>query len=59
LLREPGGAVRAVHETHRHGLFGRRTWLRLLEEAGFAAQAITEETSEDRQPRELFTGRRP
>ena len=58
LLREKGGAVRVVHETHRLGLFSRRTWLRLLEEAGFAAQAITEETSEDRQPRELFTGRR-
>jgi SAM-dependent methyltransferase len=59
LLREPGGAVRAVHETHRLGLFGRRTWLRLLEETGFGARAITEETSEDRQPRELFTGLRP
>ena len=58
LLREPGGAVRAVHETHRLGLFGRHTWLRLLEETGFEARAITEETSEDRQPRELFTGRR-
>jgi SAM-dependent methyltransferase len=59
LLRDPGGAVRTVHETHRHGLFGRRTWLRLLEEAGFAAQALTEETSEDRHARELFTGVRP
>jgi hypothetical protein len=48
-----------VHETHRLGLFSRRTWLRLLEEAGFAARAITEETSEDREPRELFTGHRP
>ena len=59
LLRDKGGAVRAVHETHRLGLFSRRTWLRLLEEAGFAARAITEETSEDREPRELFTGHRP
>ena len=59
LLRDKGGAVRAVHETHRLGLFSRRTWLRLLGEAGFAARAITEETSEDREPRELFTGQRP
>lgn len=59
LLREPGGTVRAVHETHRLGLFGRGTWLRLLGEAGFQARAITEETSEDRRPRELFAGLRP
>jgi SAM-dependent methyltransferase len=59
LLREPGGAVRAVHETHRLGLFGRGTWLRLLEDAGFRARAITEETSEDRHPRELFAGAAP
>ena len=55
LLREPGGAVHAVHDTHRLGLFPRGTWLRLLEAAGFRAQAVTEETSEDREPRELFT----
>jgi SAM-dependent methyltransferase len=59
LLREPGGAVRSVHESHRLGLFGSGTWLRLLEEAGFQARPVTEETSEDRQPRELFTGLRP
>ena len=59
LLRDAGGAVHMVHETHRLGLFGRGTWLRLLREAGFAAGAVTEETTEDRQPRELFTGHRP
>ena len=59
LLREPGGAVRAVHETHRLGLFPRSTWLRLIEAAGFGARAVTEETSEDREPRELFTGSAP
>jgi SAM-dependent methyltransferase len=59
LLREPGGEVRAVHETHRLGLFGRATWLRLLGDAGFQAGTVTEETSEDRAPRELFTGHRP
>jgi trans-aconitate methyltransferase len=59
LLREPGGEVRVVHETHRLGLFGRDAWLRLLREAGFLAAAVTEETTEDRQPREFFTGHRP
>jgi SAM-dependent methyltransferase len=58
VLRDPDGSVRIVHETHRTGLFGRETWLRLLAEAGFAASAVTEETTEDRAPRELFVGRR-
>ena len=59
LLRDADGAVRAVHETHRLGLFPRATWLHLLEAAGFQAMAVTEETSEDRQARELFIGSVP
>ena len=59
LLREADGSVRAVHESHRLGLFDRGTWLRLLASAGFEPHAITEETAEDRMPRELFVGRRP
>ena len=59
LLRDAGGEVQVVHETHRLGLFGRGTWLRLLREAGFGAGTVTEETTEDRRPRELFTGQRP
>ncbi len=59
LLRDPGGGVQVVHETHRLGLFGRGTWLGLLGEAGFRAGAVAEETTEDRQPREFFTGHRP
>ena len=59
LLRDASGAVRVAHETHRLGLFGRGTWLRLLREAGFRAAAVTEETAEDRRPRELFTASRP
>jgi SAM-dependent methyltransferase len=58
LLRDPSGSVQAVYETHRLGLFGRGTWLRLLEETGFSARAVTEETSDERQPRELFAGLR-
>ena len=54
LVRGPDG-VRAVHETHRHGLFPRATWLRLLREVGFSdASAILEQTTEDRAPRVLF-----
>src|SRR5680860_38294 len=59
LLRDADGSVRVVHETHRTGLFGRDAWLRLLAAAGFDAHAITERTTEDRTPRELFVGRRP
>jgi SAM-dependent methyltransferase len=59
LLRDADGAVRAVHETHRTGVFGRDVWLRLLAEEGFDAEALRERTAEDRTPRELFVGRRP
>jgi hypothetical protein len=59
VLREADGSVRAVHETHRTGLFGRGMWLRLLADAGFEASAVTEPAAEGRTPRELFTGRRP
>ncbi len=59
LLRDADGSVRIVHETHRTGLFGRDVWLRLLAAAGFEPSAVTEETTEDRTPRELFVGHRP
>ncbi len=58
VLRDPDGSVRVVHETHRTGLFGRETWLRLLAEAGFEPDAVVEETTEDRAPRVMFVGRR-
>jgi SAM-dependent methyltransferase len=54
VLRD-GDRVRTVHETHRHGLHARETWLRLLGEVGFAgAEAVLEQTDEDREPRVLF-----
>ena len=59
LVREPGGAVRAMQQTHRLGLFPRSTWLRLIGAVGFQARAVTEETTEDREPSELFTALRP
>jgi SAM-dependent methyltransferase len=37
LLRDPDGRVRAVHDVHREGLFGRATWLRLFREVGLTA----------------------
>jgi SAM-dependent methyltransferase len=58
LLRDADGSVRVVHETHRTGLFRREVWLGLLAGAGFHAEAITEQTSEDRTPRVMFTGHR-
>lgn len=53
------GRTRFAHETHRLGLFSRQTWLGLIAEAGFDAEAVPEKTSEHRAPRELFVGRRP
>jgi SAM-dependent methyltransferase len=38
-LRDPDGTVQVVPEAHRLGSFGRQTWLRLLQAAGFAAEA--------------------
>jgi hypothetical protein len=58
LLRDAEGAVRVVHETHRSGLFAREVWLRLVAQAGFDANAVTEETTEARTPRDFFVGRR-
>jgi hypothetical protein len=59
LLRGADGSVRVVHETHRHGVFSRVAWLRVLTEAGFRAEAREEETTEDRPARTLFIGHRP
>jgi hypothetical protein len=59
LLRDADGTVRAVHETHRLGLFDRATWLRLLADAGFVAHHLVEETTEDRTPRDVFVAHRP
>lgn len=57
LLRDGDGSIRAVHETHRFGLFSRDTWLRLLAEVGFEADSVQERTTEDRVPRTFFIGR--
>jgi hypothetical protein len=58
LLRDTDGTVRVVHETHHTGLFSRDVWLHLLAEAGFEPETVTEQTTEERMPRELFVGHR-
>jgi hypothetical protein len=46
LLCEPDGTVRAAHDVHREGLFGRATWLRLFGEVGLTA-SLAPRTIED------------
>jgi SAM-dependent methyltransferase len=58
-LRDEEGSVEVVHERHRTGLFAREAWLRVLSDAGFEATIVTEHTTEDRMPRDVFVGRRP
>ena len=59
LLRNADGSVQVVHEAPRTGLFSRDRRLRLLADAGFEPEAVIEQTTDDRVPRELFVGRRP
>ncbi len=59
LLRDADGTVRTVSETHHLGVFRRMDWLAWLSEAGFEAQMTTENTSENRPPRDVFVGHRP
>jgi len=59
VFREPDGTIWHAAESHVLGNFPRETWLRLIAEAGFRAEAVTETTDEDRDPRVMFVGRRP
>ena len=58
VLRDNDDTIRVVHETHVTGIFSRADWRRILDTAGFTAEAIVEETAEDRLPRELFLAHR-
>ena len=58
VLRAADGSVTTAHETHEFGLFARDVWLRLLDEAGFEARVVLEDTTDDRPPREFFVGTR-
>jgi len=51
MLREGRAPVRIEHDTHRHGLFSRDVWLRLLLEAGFQATVMADPFG-----REVFVG---
>jgi SAM-dependent methyltransferase len=53
LLREEDD-VRVVHDRHVVGLFPRDTWLRLLDEVGYRAEAV-----DDRWQRVVFVAQRP
>jgi SAM-dependent methyltransferase len=59
LLRDADGSVRAVHDRHVEGLFPRNLWLRLLEDAGFLAGAVSFDHSElEPGTYEIFVARR-
>lgn len=60
LLRLPGGGIDVRLDRHVCGVFPRATWLRLLEEAGFSAEAvpITVDAAEPT-GQQGFLGRRP
>jgi SAM-dependent methyltransferase len=59
LLRDDDGSVRAVHESHRTGIFHRDVWIEVLTGSGFEASDRWEETTEDRPARQIFIGERP
>jgi SAM-dependent methyltransferase len=59
VLRDGDGTVRLAHDVHVLGLFPEQTWLRLLHDTGFRAEAERERTTEDRTPRTVFRGHRP
>lgn len=59
VIRAADGSLTSWHETHEYGVFSRATWLRLLAQRGFAAEALAERTSEPRPARTLFLARRP
>jgi SAM-dependent methyltransferase len=54
LLREADGSARSLDDRHVEGIFPRATWLRLLADVGFRADAST-----DAWAREVFVGVRP
>ncbi|CAN5649537.1 hypothetical protein BH18ACT2_BH18ACT2_12570 [soil metagenome] len=58
LLRDADGSIEVVHDAHRTGLFPTAVWMQLLAEVGFDPEAVTEETTEDRPPRQCFVAHR-
>jgi SAM-dependent methyltransferase len=52
-MRERGGEVRVLHDSHLEGLFPRADWMRMLREVGFEPSTLTDEWG-----RELFVAKR-
>ncbi|MGB2694906.1 MAG: class I SAM-dependent methyltransferase [Dehalococcoidia bacterium] len=60
LLRGRTGRVRTIYDRHVNGAFRRRTWLRLLRDAGFEAKIEKFDTGNmDIETQELFVAKRP
>jgi trans-aconitate methyltransferase len=58
LLMREGGEVRVFHDRHETGLFPRATWIRLLEDAGYAVGGVPRPIA-DEETDEVFLCRRP
>ena len=54
VLRDQNGDARVVHDSHIEGVFPRAEWMRLLREAGFDPQTLTDEWG-----RVAFVAKRP
>ena len=59
IMRERDGRVRVVHDPHVTSLFPRATWLDLLSEAGFDAEAVEFPHSDLDSPMEIFIAKKP
>ena len=56
LLRDRDGSVQVIHDRHVCGLFSRKTWLEIIEQAGFDVEVI--QGLEGETPPEVFVGTR-
>ncbi len=59
VMREANGDGRVEHDQHITGLFPRSTWLQLLSETGFDAEALPFDHSELEPGQEIFIAKRP
>jgi len=60
VIREANGAVRVEHDQHITGLFTRATWLQLLSETGFDAEAVPfDHTTLEPGAQEIFIAKKP
>ena len=59
LLREEDGTVRVEHDRHECGVFARATWLELLVDVGFTAEAREIHVAEEEVASDAFIGRHP